>query len=350
MAVGPSEQRIQSTCLVVLAAAAAAVALYCFRSALVPFVLALFLSAAAAPLIDLQVKRLRVPHMVAVTTTLILSLVALLGLGVLVSLSVAQLLAHAGTYQRQTEELVVSVVRRLPVAWTSDGTDAAVDPLLKLPPEAAATLFYATGNAMKDIISRGFLVVIFLAFLLFGRKRNDALLGDMWKGARAAAHRYILAKLSVSALTGALFWLALAALNIELAPVFGLLAFLLNFIPTIGSIVAILLPIPIVLLSPDLSTTVRVLAIALPVGIEMGIGNVLDPKITGESANLQPIAILLALIFWGVLWGILGMFLAVPMTAVLRLLLERNEITAPLARLMADRPPPDWSPKASVAK
>jgi len=349
MATVSSEQRVQSACLIVLAAAAVTAGLYWFRSALVPFVLALFLSTAAAPLIDLQVRRLRVPHVVAATTTLLLSLLALLGLGALVSLSVAQLLGNADTYRRGTEELVASVVRRLPAAWTSDVPATAVDPILKLPPQAVAALLRATGNAIRDIVSQGFLVAIFLAFLLFGRSRSDELLGPVWKSARAGAQSYILAKLSVSALTGALFWLVLAILGIDLAPVFGLLAFLLNFIPTIGSIMAVLLLVPIVLLSPELSTTVKVLAIALPAAIEFVIGNFLEPKVIGKSVNLHPVAAILALIFWGALWGILGMFLAVPMTAALRLLLERNEITAPLAKLMADRLPADQSQDASSA-
>jgi AI-2 transport protein TqsA len=73
----------------------------------------------------------------------------------------------------------------------------------------------------------------------------------------------------------------------------------------------------------------------VPGAIQFAIGNVLEPRLMGKSMKMHPITILLALIFWGVLWGPVGMFLAVPMTSVIRIFLEKNEITEPIARLMA---------------
>ena len=95
----------------------------------------------------------------------------------------------------------------------------------------------------------------------------------------------------------------LAVLGIDLALVFGLFAFLLNFIPSVGSLIATLLPLPIVLMSPDVSVLVAVLAIGVPGGIQFTIGNVLEPKIMGDALDLHPVAILMALILWGMLWA-----------------------------------------------
>ena len=138
-------------------------------------------------------------------------------------------------------------------------------------------------------------------------------------------------------MTGFLVGLILYLLGVDLALVFGFLAFLLNFIPSIGSIIATLLPLPIILVSPDASWTIAVLAIALPGTVQLVIGNIITPKVLGDSLDLHPIVILMALIFWGVLWGIVGMLLATPMTAVLKILLERYELTRPVARVMAGR-------------
>ena len=121
--------------------------------------------------------------------------------------------------------------------------------------------------------------------------------------------------------------------------IFGLFAFLLNFIPTLGSIIATLLPLPIVVLNPDVSPLTGVLAIALPATVQLVIGNILEPRIMGKSLQLHPIAILMALIVWGMVWGIPGMFLAVPITAVLKIALSRITTTQPIAELLAGRFP-----------
>jgi AI-2 transport protein TqsA len=130
--------------------------------------------------------------------------------------------------------------------------------------------------------------------------------------------------------------------------VFGLLAFLLNFIPSIGSIIATVLPLPVVLMSPDITPSVAVLAIALPGGVQFTIGTLLSPKVMGDSLELHPVTILLALTVWGSIWGIVGMLLATPITAVMKMLFERLELTRPIARLMAGRIEPQNAPPSGA--
>ena len=126
-------------------------------------------------------------------------------------------------------------------------------------------------------------------------------------------------------------------LGVDLAMVFGLFAFLLNFIPSIGSIIATLLPVPVVLMSPSLSMPAAIMAIAIPGVIQFSVGNVIEPKIMGDELDLHPVTILLTLIVWGMLWGIAGMLLATPITAVMKILFSKNELTAPIADIMAGR-------------
>ena len=146
---------------------------------------------------------------------------------------------------------------------------------------------------------------------------------------------YIVTQTLISGATGILVWLILAYLGVDLALVFGLFTFLLNFIPSIGSVIAVLLPLPVVLVSPDITTTQAVLAIAVPGAIQLFIGNIIAPKVLGEALDLHPVAILLALMFWGALWGIVGMLLATPITAILKILMERFDLTEPLARMLS---------------
>jgi AI-2 transport protein TqsA len=121
------------------------------------------------------------------------------------------------------------------------------------------------------------------------------------------------------------------------AIVFALLAFLLNFIPNIGPIIASLLPLPLIILSPELSVFSMVMVILLTTGVQFVSGNVVEPKIMGDSFELHPVAVLLTLMLWGMIWGIIGMILATPVTAAIKILLERFERTRPIAEVLAGR-------------
>ena len=107
-----------------------------------------------------------------------------------------------------------------------------------------------------------------------------------------------------------------------------------------------LLPIPLVLVDPNFSLASLVMVVALPGAVQMIIGNVVEPKLLGDSLELHPITVLLSLIFWGMLWGLPGMLLAAPITAVLKILLESLELTKPVAKLLegnisSEAPPSD---------
>ena len=91
---------------------------------------------------------------------------------------------------------------------------------------------------------------------------------------------------------------------------------------------------PLILLSPDMSPAAKVLAIALPAAIQFTKGNVVQPRLQGDSLKLHPIAVLMALIFFGMIWGIAGAFLATPVTAVLRIIFKRFPATETFARLL----------------
>ena len=150
---------------------------------------------------------------------------------------------------------------------------------------------------------------------------------------------YIRGKVGISLLVALVHAGVLRLVGLDLWLVFGVLAFLLNFIPNVGSIVAVLLPLPVLLVSPDISTLTAILALALPGAVQFTMGNLVEPRFIGQSLDLHPITVLMALIFWGMLWGFLGMVLSVPMAAVMKLLFERLSYTRPLAEMMAGRMP-----------
>eukprot|EP00808_Paulinella_micropora_P011090 g17084.t1 len=133
--------------------------------------------------------------------------------------------------------------------------------------------------------------------------------------------RYIGLKSAISALAGVLIYFVLVGLNVPMAFIFAMFTFFLNFIPNVGAMVAVLLPLPIILLDPNLDDVSRILAVVLPVCIHMVIGNVVEPVVFGDSLELHPVTVLLSLAFWYTLWGAPGALLSVPITASFRILL-----------------------------
>jgi AI-2 transport protein TqsA len=322
---------LQTLSLLAVAAVATAGALYYTRSLMVPFVLSLLLAYLLRPLIDWLQDRARLPRWLAITATLLAILGFFVGVTALISSSVAGLGENAKLYEQRLLALTERVGAWLDEQGVDLGQGDIVAAVKDLP---LFDWLKRTVGGVVSFLSNFFLVLIFIIYLVVRRRppaRGEA------AGLERKIRAYLLTKIVLSSITGVLTALILLVLGVDLALVFGLLAFLLNFIPNVGSLIATLLPLPVVLMQFD-SPLLIVLAIALPGAVQMVIGNVFEPKLLGKSVDLNPITILLALIFWGLIWGIVGMLLATPLTAVLRVQLERFQTTRPLARLMGSEP------------
>ena len=224
---------------------------------------------------------------------------------------------------------------------TGENPPSPIDDLQKRIPEILGSVIGWVANSGIALISQGALVLVFMMFLIIGyRAPEDRDPTTLWAKLRRQINEYVRVKTIVSFLTGAFTFLFLRMLGVDLALVFGTMAFFLNFIPNIGSFVAMALPLPVILLAPpdQLDVVDKVLAFGLPAGVQLFMGNFVEPRWMGKSLDLHPVVVLLALIFWGFLWGPIGMLLSVPITAVIKTLLEQSELTRPAARLLADRP------------
>lgn len=333
--VSESQLRIATTSLVVLAGIAIGGILWVMRPVLVPLVLAVFLSYLLMPLVDSLQVHLKIPRILAVTGALLLSALALTALTMVVSSSVRGLAAKAPEYQAK---LVSMGQKALDLAedWGIPLDEEVVRQRLSDLP--IAEMMVSTVNSLMSSFTTFFLVLIFVIYLLSGRTPHHHRTG-LLKEMEVKIRNYISVKVFVSFLTGLLTAVALFALGLDLAIVFGVLAFLLNFIPSIGSVISALLPLPVAMMQFDSGTRI-LLVLLIPGTIQMVLGNVVEPKMTGESLNLHPITVLLSLIFWGMLWGMAGMVLAAPITAVIAIILERLDQTRPIAHLMAGKV--DW--------
>lgn len=362
------ESRIQTVCLATLTIVVVAVALYLLRVVLVPFILAAFLSLVLLPIVSFLMRKLRVRRPIALAITLLLGFLAVLGVGAFVAVSVGQFANNAGEYEAQLKQLLLKAENSPPIkAIVSLVAKSQVSPpsspaeSLPVPPETAVedgispernsgfrtSLLLPEGaingiarrlsTGVLSVLSNGFLVLLFTAFLLMGSvtrtKPREGVVGEI----ESRVQKYIAIKILSSMLTGFLVYLVLHVLGIRYAVSFGAFAFILNFVPNIGSIVATLLPLPFVLLTPDVSTVTVVLAVLLPLCIQFLIGSVFEPKVMGDTLGLHPVVVLMSLIFWGMLWGFSGMLLAIPMTASAKIIFARIDVTKPIATLMEGR-------------
>jgi AI-2 transport protein TqsA len=184
-------------------------------------------------------------------------------------------------------------------------------------------------GSILGLITTFFLMLFFALFLLVARDPQQ-LQSATYADIEAKIRSYIVTLTTISAVTALIVGLILWAFGLQLAVVFAVLVFVLNFIPSIGSIIATLLPIPIAYAqfvatadTPHWWTLVGV--IAIPATVHMIIGYAIEPRIMAEGLELDPITILFALAFWGLLWGPIGAILAVPITAVIRIILMKFE-------------------------
>ena len=362
-----SDQRIQTACLLTLSAVAVGAALYWLKPVMVPFVLAMILMILLQPVIDFLELRARAPHWLAIAGALFLALVSIAGISAIGAATIAQMSENSDAYVEQIETTRDKVQKWLP-EWLAKATGVFEESRLAegdelsgvgAPAEApennndamVAGLVRAGANLVLNLFQQAVLVALFMLFLLPGSRSAQLPRNPTWEAMHDSIKQYLGTKMFVSAVTGLLTWGILQVLGVQPALVFGLFAFLLNFIPSVGSIMATVLPLPVVMVDPNISITVGVLAIVLPGTVQFTVGNVVEPKMMGNTLDLHPVVVMITLLFWGALWGPVGMLLATPLTAMLKIFLERMEQTSSVAELLAGRiaaaPAAEGAPPAS---
>lgn len=230
----------------------------------------------------------------------------------------------------------------LPAPFTSYVRETLAD--LEVKDMAAELIGGGFGFGRSLLLVLIYMLFIFAEQAIF-RRKILSIAGDQQEDAEQVLdtigqgiQRYLGVKTLISLVTGALCYSALVALNVPWALLFGVLAFLLNYIPTFGSIIAALFPVvTVVAIGEPIGKALAVLAVYL--GVNMTLGNYVEPKILGRELDLSPLVIVLSVVVWGTLWGVVGAFLAVPLTSAIQIVLASQENTRPLAVLLSSGPP-----------
>jgi len=326
-------EKINNACLLILTATAITVALIYTKSILVPFVIAFFLYAILSPIIDGLNKRLKWPRGVVVVLVAVLFVVFITLISIFIINSLNGFFKDAAQYKERIVEFV-TWVRTTAEGFGYRIQDVSIENYIKKLPffSVAGNITLAAGSFLGNLL----LVIVFVFFFLLGETASAADDKQLISQTKRNISRYVATKFLTSLVTGVFVFILLVSFRVEMAFLFGVLTVLFNLIPTIGSIIATVLPVPVILLQFGFGWQLWVV-LAVSMMIQFTIGNVIEPKLMGERMDLHPITVLLFLMFWGLVWGLPGMFLAVPITAVLKIVLSRIETTQALAELMAGR-------------
>ncbi len=348
-------QRTQTICLILLTVIAVAFSLTYLESVLLPFIIACFVVIGIRPLLELLQTRFRLSRMLAVCVAFVIGLSGLAAIGTMIAVSVQQVAVNRGAYEQRLTTIGNWVSNRSealhlrreshsdrddPTTATSESAGDDESPasmaIRRIVTQLDAIMLSLVGS-MSTLLSFGIMIVLFVFFLLLGDESPDVRAPQVISDIEDGVRKYLVMKTLISMVTGAVFGGVLWLFTVPLAVVFGMSAFLLNFIPNIGPLLATVLPVPFLVLNAQISPTSAVTCISLICGVQFISGNVVEPRLMGKSLDVSPVALLLALMFFGLIWGIIGMFLATPLVSIVKIALQNTKSGRPVAELLAGR-------------
>ncbi len=315
------------------------------RDFLVPFVVAVaiwYLMIALKESFKQSAKytRVPVPDAIAMVLAIAATVLAITLIVVLINSSISGVIASIPKYQDRINDIIGNSLKLVGY----EGENPLREFIANLrPQEYVSRAAGAIGGLVQDMG----LIIVYVLFLLletwtFGRKLNALARTDTHRENLRSAIReigedintYMRIKTWLSAAVAVLCYAAMKAAGVDFAEFWAVLFFLLNYIPTIGAILAVFFPAVLMIVqftSVPLIVSVIVVLIAIPTVIN----NFVEPRMMGRSLNLSSLVIIMSLILWGSIWGIIGMFLCVPIMVILNIVLAKFDSTRPLAVMLS---------------
>ncbi|MBO5063674.1 MAG: AI-2E family transporter [Campylobacter sp.] len=309
-------------------------------SIVVPFLLAVFISIIVYPVLELMSK----VHINRFFAFIILIGICGSGLWILGNVIATALLGFSADLPIYKAKIDIFIDNLVVYIKDNSNIDISnnilsfinIDKLIT----TTSNLIVQTGS----IVTQSFLVFLLLAFILFEVQifkdkvayfaLKNPLASDIASTFISNLKRYLAIKTISSIATGVIVWVFLILFDVPYAPLWAVLAFILNYIPTIGSIIAAIPAILVSLAVNDLSSTLWLTLIYLVLNI--AIGNFIEPKFLGKELGISTLVVILSLLFWGFVFGIGGMFLAVPLTMSIKIALDANPKTKSISILLSN--------------
>jgi predicted PurR-regulated permease PerM len=307
-------------------------------SLLVPFFLAVFIAVICAPPL-FWLQRRGVPKVIGLVLILVGIVVVGLLFGALIGPSLNSFVCSLPGYQERLSTHIGTLM-----GWLRGKG-------VNIPAEEVSGVFHLGWvmslagdilSTLSSLLTNGFLILLTVVFILLeaadlpnklrsALKNPERSLSTIKKFSEQAK-RYLVIKTLISTATGLTIWLWLLILGVDYPVLWGTLAFLLNYVPNIGSIIA---AVPAVLLAlVQLGVGSALLTTLGFVAVNIVLGNLVEPKLMGRGLSLSALVVFLSLVFWGWVLGPIGMILSVPMTSLVKIALESYEETRGLAFML----------------
>lgn len=318
---------------------------------LVPLAFALFLAVLFQPIVSLLRKKLSLNMSVIVTTLLFISV--FFGLGALFFGAIKSLVENSDQISAQVSQTIAPWINTLSGYLGQEVEVADLQEMLSsfIPMEDLVSASGSFLGSISGMAAELLMVILYFAGLLGAISQLDSMIEYLLRGRNQASTSqaaetfsriidsvsiYIKVKTIVSMLTGIGIGLVCWIFGIRYALAWGFLAFALNYIPYIGSLIAIVPPLLISAMNADSVSQVLILFVALE-SIQLIMGNAVEPKLMGSSLSINTVTVLFGFVFWAYMWGTAGMLLAVPLTFLIKVTMENISGAEILVRLMDNK-------------
>lgn len=308
------------------------------KSILIPFLLASFLAIICAPPLY-WLRKKNIPSILSILLLVLIIILVETVVATLITSSAVEFSRAMPLYQERIHTMIKTVI-----LWL-DTHGIEVTEKIVMDQFDPGKLMRLAGNMLNNLfgmLTNTFMIILTFVFILleasgFGAKLKavagtpDASM-EKYSLIIQGVNRYLALKTTTSLATAVLVTLGLQSIGIDFALMWGVFAFFFNFVPTIGSIIAAVPPVLLALvqLGPGAATMTAGLYLA----INIGIGNILEPRIMGSGVGLSPLVIFISMTFWGWVLGPVGMLLSVPLTMTVKIAMGYNEKTRHIALLL----------------
>ncbi len=315
-------------------------------SILKPFLIALFLSFLFETPIKLM-RRIKIPKIVAIIIIMLFTFVFFYLIGLLIYANVNSFKEEFPVYEQKFQNMYLDTLEQLKIPevdvqeyyeninWSEFLQKISIPKLLS-----------TSVGSFINFLANLFLILLFMVYILLGREdllkriakafpEDEKKFINVYENINTGIQRYVATKALISLGTGLSATIILILFGVDFAWVWGLLTFLLNFIPNIGSIVATIPPIIVAIFQYSGFFPAVWIALLL-ISTQATWGNVVEPAVMGKSLNMSPLVVILSLIFWGFIWGPIGMILAVPISSAIQIVCSNIESLKSVSIIMAD--------------
>ncbi len=314
--------------------------LYAGAGFLVPLTMAVLINVLIIALSDRVIALVPLPVWIANLMAVVVVMAGLFVITYILGSQATQFARSIGTYENQFDQ----AVQRLTDLIGNDVTSFVRDNLISIDMTYVARVLVGSATSM---LNQFLLISLYVAFLMAerlacrkklrlaaGNPRTGAELEGVLLAISSSLQRYVGVKTFISLVTAGISYAVFLILGLEYAETWAVLTFALNFIPSIGSIIAVVFPALIALVQFD--TIGPFLIVVFGCGtIQFLIGNFLDPAMLGRSLNMSTFLVILALTFWTTVWGLIGAFLSVPLTVCILIIFSHIPALRPVAILMS---------------